>query len=242
VSILVATLVDVAKGLADKRNDASVPDPDWVQYVNWGQKSLDRFIASLDPAFRFAQGDFTLTASASGARKDLSTLSWVDANGATITNPGMFAALHGLDQSPDTPQRRTVARRNFRERNRGTIGWWVPTVLAPGIRYDIRARTVVVTPYEAAAGTYRAYVRLFPYLFTGLGDSVPLDFQLEPYDEYIASFASRYGLKIEESSPDFETQRMAEIKEEITAEHTRDDGEATVIADVEDDPGYEDFA
>jgi hypothetical protein len=240
MAISVATLIDRAKALSDKRNDASVTPDDWTTYVNWGSRSLDRFIASLDPAFRFSQADFTLTASAAGARKNLSTLTWLDEDGTAFGYSPQFAALHGVDVNPDTPQRRTIPRRNFRERNRGQIGWWTPAIPSPLLRYDMRGRTIVVGPFEAAADSYRVYARLQPYLFTGPTDANPLDYQLEPYDEYIAMFASRLGLKIEESSPDFETQRMLELRDEIIAEHTRDDGEATVIADVEDFDGYGD--
>ncbi len=235
MAILVATLIDQAKALSDKRGDASIPDADWAVYANWAQRSLDRLIASLDPAFRFAYSDFTLTSTAAGARKDLSTLTWLDANGASVA--GSFAALHGLDLNPDLSTRQTIGRRNFRERNTGAIGWWYPTFIAQDRRYDLRGRTLIITPFEQAAGSYRAYARLGPYLFTGAADATALDWQLEPYDEFIVILMARRGMGIEESfdGAGLEGQRLLELKEEITAEHTRDDGEAAVIADVEDE-------
>lgn len=235
MAITVANLIDAAQGVADKRNDQSISPTDWLRYVNWGVKSLDNFIAALDPAFRFAQADFTLVSTAAGSRKNLSTVTWLDEDLTPFGYTPTFAALHGIDANPDTPQRRTVTRRNFRERNRGqAIGWWVPTVPAPRLRYDMRGRTVVVSPYEAAAGSYRAYARLRAYLFTSPTDVIPIDYQLEPYDEFVTDMAARRALNIEESDTSFNSGRLAEVKDEIRAEHTRDDGEATVIADVED--------
>lgn len=233
MAISVATLIDQSKALADKRNDLSVPDPDWLTYVNWSVKSLDRMIAALDPAFRFATADFTLTSTAAGATKDLSTLTWTPGGTAQP-----FAALHGLDLYPDLANRMTIGRRNFRERNRNAVGPWLPTVEALDRRYDLRGRTLVITPFEAAAGPYRAYARLGPYLFVSPTDPVALDFQLEPYDEWLVIMTARKGLGIEESETGLQSERLTELREEITAEHTRDDGEAIVIADVEEDLGW----
>jgi hypothetical protein len=47
--------------------------------------------------------------------------------------------------------------------------------------------------------------------------------------------AARTGLGIEESETGFMSQRLAELHAEIVAEHSRDDGEASKIADVEGD-------
>ena len=233
MAILVADLVDGAKALSDKRNDASITDPDWVKYVNWAQRSLDRKIAALDPGFRFSTTDFVLTATPSGAQKDLKAATW-----APVTR---FVALHGLDRSPDTTTRRTIRRKGFRARNEvsGLSRWWAPTTYAEGIWYDLRAKTLVVTPYEAAAGTYRAYCRGGAYQFTAIGDTNPLDDQLEDYDEWIVIMAARAGLGIEETEVSPWDTRLAMLNTEIEQEHSRDDGEAPVIQDVEgDDPEY----
>lgn len=231
--ILVAELVDGAKALSDKRGDGSVTDPDWVKYVNWAQRSLDRKIAKLDPGFRFATTDFTLTATPTGAQKDLKAATW--------TPVTRFVALHGLDRSPDATLRRTIRRKGFRARNEssGLDRWWSPTTYADGIWYDLRAKTLVVTPYEAAAGAYRAYCRGGCYLFTAIGDTTPLDDQLEDYDEWIVIMAARKGLGIEETDEGPWIDRLKELNTEIQDEHSRDDGEAPVLQDVEgDDPSY----
>lgn len=222
MAILVATIIDQSKALADKRGDASVTDPDWLAYVNWAVKSLYRTLISLDPAAYFSQGDFSLAGGVSGATFDAGTLTG-------------FVALHGLDLSPDTGNRRTVPRRSFAERNHGKLGWWVPTLPAADRAYDLRGRSLVVTPYEQAAGTYRAYYRAGPYLFTAANDSNPLDWQLEPYDEYLALLSARRALGIEESDTGAGSERLAELRQEIIDEHARDDGAPAVIADVEDD-------
>ena len=232
MAISVATLIDQSKALADKRNDASIPDPDWLTYVNWSVKALYRMIAALDPAFYFAQADFTLTATAGGSSKDLSTVTW--------STPGQpFMALHGLDKDADTANRRTIRRRNFRERNISPVSWWAPAIFDDNRAYDLRGRTIVVTPYESAAGSYRAYARLGPYLFNAVGDATALDWQLEPYDEFLTIMTARKGLGIEESDTGLQSERLTELRTEITAEHTRDDGEAATIADVEQCDGWD---
>lgn len=241
MAILAATLIDQAKGLADKRNDASIVDADWLVYVNWGLKALYRLITAADPGAYFAMSDFTLAGGAgAGSRRLLSTLTWLDADGSALLGTPMFAALHGLDKDPDTNLRRTIPRRNFRQRNLGRIGWWAPTVFDDNRAYDLRGRVLVMTPYEIAAGTYRAYARIFPYLFTAAGDGNPLDWQLEPYDEFVVIMAARKGLGIEESDTGLQSERLQELRAEITAEHSRDDGEAATIADVEDDVTWSD--
>lgn len=226
MAISVATLIDQAKALADKRGDASVPDSDWLTYVNWGVKALYRLIVAADPEAYFAEADFTLLSTAAGSKKDLSTLTW--------SPTGAFVALHGVDKDPDTSMRRTIARRNFRERNTGRIGWWTPAIYSGDLAYDLRGRQLVVTPYESAAGNYRAYARLRPYVFTTSTDVTALDWQLEDYDEFIVIMAARKGLGVEESDTGLQSERLGELRDEITAEHTRDDGEAAVIADVEE--------
>ncbi len=229
MAITVATLIDQSKALADRRSDASIPDADWTTYVNWAVKALYRRLVALDPDLFFASTDFTLTNTPSGAQKDLSSL------GTTSPANAIFVALHGLDFSPDTPGRRTIQRRNFQERNRGRIGWWYPTIVAVDRAYDLRGKTLVVTPYENASGNYRAYFRQRPYIFTSSVDATTLDVQLEDYDEYLAIAAAMKALNIEESSSDPWAMRLQEILEEITDEHERDDEAPGVIADVEAD-------
>lgn len=241
MAILAATLVDQAKALSDKRNDASVPDGDWVSYVNWGIKALYRLVVASDPGAYFAQVDFTLLSTAAGSRKNLSTLTWLDEDGTAFVGAArQFAALHGIDKDPDTLQRRTIPRRNFRERNIAAVGWWLPASYDDNREYDLRGRTIYMTPYEIAAGNYRAYARMQPYLFNAIGDSTPLDYQLEAYDEFVAIMAARKGLGIEESETGLQSERLQELRLEIIGEHSRDDGEAATIADVEQDGDYVD--
>ena len=227
MSVLVASLIDMGKALADRRSDASIPDADWLQYVNWSIKSLYRKLVAIDPDAYFATTDFTLAGGASGASKDMSSLA------TTIPANVKFVALHGLDIDPDTNQRKSVGRRAFQERNRGRIGWWYPTQLLMDRAYDLRAKTLTITPYENAAGNYRAYFRYRPYLFTAANDTNPLDDQLEDYDEYLAVRAAMYALTIEETASDPWAVRLGEIFDELTDEHERDDEAPSVIADTE---------
>jgi hypothetical protein len=357
VALTVATLIDRAKALADRRNDASIPDTDWVTYVNWAVEDLYRFLVSIDPGTYFQTIDFTLTGGPNGSTFNLdltftvrlatvAALPACTASGAgpgkrldgnsvgvlsvdgtvvvlndlvlvknqvntvddgiyVVTNPGSggipftltrastfdqanmnevqvgaivtptvgtlandpciltafggtvdgagsagaqtwivndvytrFRSLHGLDVSPDTTSRRTVGRRNFRERNQGAIGPWYPAPWAPDRRYDLRATILTITPYETAAGLYRAYYRGGPYKWAGPTDNDPLDAQLEVYDEYLAVVAARRGLAIEASDVELSMldARVQELRASISSEHQRDD-EPAVLGDVEVDIG-----
>lgn len=146
---------------------------------------------------------------------------------------GRFRALHGVDVNPDTGSRYTLRSRNFRQRNQG-VGWWVPTAWCPIRFYDVRANLLVITPYEASAGTYRAYYRAAPYKFATPTDGDPLDAVLEPEVEAIVKLAACNALNIEETSEDPWVKRINTIKAEVTASYQRDDGQAFQIADVED--------
>jgi hypothetical protein len=222
----VAQLIDRSKALADKRNDASIPDTDWLTYVNWGVEDLYRLLVSIDPAVYFSSFDFSLTGGLTSA-----------ATFALTSVTGGLRAMHGLDLSPDTTLRRTVPRRNFRERNMGRIGWWSPTLFAIDRGYDLRGTSLVVTPYEFAAGSYRVYYRAAPYNFVSAVDGTTLDAQLDAYNEWIVLKAARKGLKIEESDSAPWTEEIESLRESIMSAHERDDTEPTVLADVEGDSG-----
>jgi hypothetical protein len=229
VAILVAALIDQGQLLSDKRNDTQLAATDWLTMVNWSVKALWRLITSLDPDAYFDQQDFSLVGGVGQNVFDLATLT---GTGAT---PHAWRALHGVDFRPDTTSRRTVHRRNFQERNKGRIGWWVPGLPCGDRKYDIRGSVLNITPYEIAGGPYRVYYRYAPYLFVSPTDAVALDPQLEPYDEYLAVMTARKALGIEESDQGPMSERLGELIQEITDEHERDDESPAVIADVEDD-------
>lgn len=223
MAVTVAEIVTQGKTLADKLSDGSISDTaGWLVFLNRAQERLYKLITSLDPNAFFAQSDFTLTSTPAGAIRDLSS---------TLSR---FRAMHGLDLNPDTSTRRTVPRKNFRERNRGAVGWWTPTILATDRGYDIRGQNLVITPYESAAGSYRVYYRSGPIIYTAV-DTTPIDTIFEPHVEYIEILMARRALGIEESSVGPYSAELAELEALITAAHTRDDGEAAVIADVEGD-------
>jgi hypothetical protein len=224
MAVTVAQLIDRGKLVSDRRNDASLADTDWLIFVNWAVEAWWRFLTPMDTSLYFAQGDFALLATAAGAIKDLTTLA-----------APVFRSLHGLDLSPDTTSRRTIGRRNFRERNLAAVGPWLPTTWATDRRYDIRGKNLVITPFESAAGTYRIYYRGAPYHFTSAVDATALDLELEQYEEGISILAGRYAMGIEETDPSFWTGRLGEMRDEVQAAYDRNDGEPAVIADVEED-------
>lgn len=226
MAILAAALIDGAQALADRRSDASVTSADWTRYVNDSIEELYRILIGCDAGLYFAQTDFALVGGTTGATFDLTTLA-ISAPQST-----KFRAMHGLDLSPDTNYRRTVPRRNFRERNKGRIGWWYPALWSTDRRYDLRQTTLTITPYELAAGNYRIYWRPAPYKFASSADTTPLDTVMEPYDEYVRVLAAMMAVGIEEGGQDALASRLAVLRNDIVESEKRDD-EPAVIADVE---------
>jgi len=236
LSILVASLIDSAQMLSDKRNDAQLASGDWLTAVNWSVRSLWRLLSSLDPDAFFAQYDFTLAGGTSGATFDLKTLGSLN---GTLGTWAQFRGLHGIDYNPDTNSRYTIKRRNFQERNRGRVGTrWIPSILDPERAYDIRGYVLTITPYELAAGPYRVYYRYAPYLFTAANDSTPLQYELEPYEQFLAAQAGRLGLGIEESDQGPLAALCDELKQEIVDEFERDDEAAAIIGDIEGEDAF----
>lgn len=222
MAITVVSLIDQAQLVSNNRRNAAISQTDWVTFINWAVESWYKFRISLDPSLYFAQRDVTLVGGIAASTIDLTT-------GFT---PGV-RALHGVDVNPDTGSRYTLRSRNFRQRNE-SVGGWIPTTWCPVRFYDVRAMSLVVTPYEAAAGVYRVYYRGKPYQFVSAIDAVPLDAVLEPESEAIVKLAACSALGIEETSDDPWVKRINAIKAEVQAAYERDDGQAFQIADVED--------
>lgn len=223
MSVLVAALIDQAQLVSNNRRNAAVTSTDWVTFINWAVESWWKFRTALDPGLYFATKDVSLTGGiGAGSAIDL----------ATGFTPA-FRSLHGLDLNPDTGQRLTIRGRNFQQRN-DSVGWWVPSVYCTTRKFDLRALSLVITPYEVAVGAYRVYYRGAPYKFTGAADATPLDAVLEPETEAIVKLAACSALGIEETSDDPWVTRINTIKGEVTASFERDDVQAFQIADVED--------
>lgn len=223
MSVFATNLIDQAKLVSNNRRNFAIADPDWLIFVNWAIESWYKFRTALDPGLYFATRDVTLAGGVSGSSIDLTS---------GFAPPGL-RAVHGLDLNPDTSQRQTVRGRNFQQRNDG-VAWWVPTQWCTVRKYDLRAMTLVITPFEVAAGTYRVYYRAAPYKFSGTLDVNPLDTVLEPEVEAIVKLAAMSALNIEETSTDPWAARVKEIRAEVQAAYERDDGQAFQIADVED--------
>lgn len=225
MAVTVATIIAQAKLIADRADDTSIPDAaGWLVWANRAVESVWRMLTSIDPAAYFSQYDITLTGTLSGAQYDL---------GNVLVSPA-FRGLHGVDLDATTSNRRTIGRVNFQNRNQGAIGWWAPALLAPDRQYELRGRTLVIDPWERAAGSYRVYYRGAPYQFTGVADATSIDWQLEPYVEAVEILMARKALGQEDSDTSFGSERLAEIRQEMIDAQERDDNAAAVIADVED--------
>jgi hypothetical protein len=219
VAVLFSDLLGQAQVDSNKESDGALTSANWLVLINRRIESLWRKLTSLDPELYFTSSDFSLAGGVSGSTKDLATLTG-------------FRVLHGLDVNPDNSARRTVPRRNFADRNNVRVGWWIPGPFTDDRQYDVRGRILAITPPETSSGTYRAYYRQGPYLFTGTGDTNPIDPVLEPWAAYLSLGSARDALVIEETDVSQVDIRLAEINQEIVEAHARDEGQWG-IADTE---------
>lgn len=136
-----------------------------------------------------------------------------------------FRQLIGVTRTPSQPQRRTVHRFNFAERD---SQWQSP-------RYRLMGSRLYIEPMEQAAGDYLvSYVRgpVYPYQA-----SAPLDDCLTPHREFLMVWMAIQALTKEKSSTAALETRLAALAELVETNGTGDVGEAESITDVVDDGG-----
>lgn len=212
-----------AKKLAGKENDLSVTDDTWDEWINEGVESLWAIVSTYFADHFFAHVDFTLAGGLGGSSYDVTTIP-----------AGDFRRVRMLERDPDTSQRGRVTGFNFNQKDDGaaSAARWAPN-WAPDIRGKIMGNLLLVEPYERAGGNYRLYyIPRHPKLVVACDALLPV---IDQWAEYPKVFAAMKGLGVEESDDNPQARRMLALKEEIAnTAAERDDGQAGVIADVED--------
>jgi hypothetical protein len=217
-----AELTTAAEADSDREGDTSVT-ANWPVWCRQGIESLWRILIANNKTLFYDVWNFSLTGGSTAASASILTTAY----------SGTFRRIIGLDVWPDTARRRRVPMRPFVNRNDGAYAaLWLYVPYCDDRGYMLQGTTLTVTPFERAAGDYRAHIRTGPVLPAGVGDSISPE--MDPYAEYISDFMARKALGKEESSTDFASERMQEIRAEIIEEGDRNEGEAAAIADVED--------
>src|SRR5262245_13403021 len=164
---MAATLAQIrgdAQALADKVNDASIGNPEWLRYINHGIESLwNKVVTCFGDAY-FTAATFTLTSSSN-----------------QFTLPSTYRRLLWVERDPGLTSRRIIRRWNKGDKD-----------FLPELRYRQMGGVLVLEPLEAAPGNYGyAYIPA-PTLLAS--DSDQIDVQLDPWNEYVGVFAAIKGL------------------------------------------------
>lgn len=217
-----AELTTAAEADSDREGDTSVTAY-WPVWAKQGIESLWRILIGNFTDLYYESEDITLVGGAASNAWNLT--------GGAIPNA---RRLVGVDVNPDTALRRRVRARPFVNRNDGAAGRiWAGVPWADDREYMLQGNSVIIVPYEIAAGRYRSHVRTGPTIPATGPDSI--DAVMDEYAEYISDFMARKALGKEESSTAFATERMREILAEIIAAGDRNEADPWVIADVEGD-------
>jgi hypothetical protein len=219
VAISAANLIARAQsiaGLGAAYISGFIANARWGYWVDDGVEELYQLMIAADPQLFRQSALFTLA----GATN------WTDLTALIGTTPSAvlnFRQLLGVTRNPVTPNRQTLHRFNFAERD---VQWQKPT-------YRPMGNLLYIEPMEQAPGDY--------VVFYGQGCAYPfataanLDDRMEPWAEYIETFAAIQGLVKEKSDTRALEARLAAIAEALEETANRDAGEPDSITDVEDD-------
>jgi hypothetical protein len=185
MSILRSDLIADAKAKSDFIFSDFVDDDRWGVWCDQSVKELHRVVCATFADTYFRTTDFTLT-------------------GTTFTYalPANFMRLKGLDVNPGKPNRRSVRRFNFAERNdsanHGFFSGFRACDQFDRLRYNVvGSNTLEIQPQEHAAHDYRLY--WIPRPTAMVADDTALDVELEPYWEYVSTKMAIMALSKEES-------------------------------------------
>lgn len=206
MAVTAQNLIDGASDIADMVNDPHVASATWIRWINRGQEKLWRKLAGTFAGFYRTQADFTIAGGAAGN---------------TMAIPATMRQVLGVSKDPDNPAlRTTINGRNDGERDeqyRRT--------------FDVIGQSVVIQPFEYAAGVYRLYGVAGPTPVAVAAD--PIDPQLEPYVEYLETYMAIKAHGKEESNNADLIVELKEIWDEIEAvAMNRNQASGETIVDV----------
>ena len=199
MAISVATLETRARTRADMVNSSFVTTTEGEQYVRDAYAELWEEVANVFQDWFITMGSSsTLT----GGTEALSKFN-VTAD---------FGWLLHVEQDPGTTQRRYLSEFNRPNLPSGPI--YVPVVgLTPF--YRLEGKTIVIEPYESAAGTFRI-IYVPTATWDGIGDANDtMDTRLERWAQYVTIRAAIMYLHKEESSTEGLYGELAALKERI---------------------------
>jgi hypothetical protein len=214
LAVPLSELRDAAKDLCDHQVDDNVGDPTWNRWINDGIEKLWRIVARLDAGVFQTSTNFTLTAASNLQAK-----------------PATFRRLIGVTRDPSVPGlRRSLPKYNFGERD--SMG-----LLGP-LSYREIGTNISIEPANICAGNYALYYIAGPTKLTADVDVV--DSVLEPYDDYVTTWAAIKALGKEESDNRDLYSEIAQLEETITWQFANGGGDdpSTIVDDDARGPAW----
>lgn len=214
MAVTLLQMRDAAKDLCDMVGNSFVADLTWTRWINDGIEGLYRIASKRRVGAFQTFSDVTLTAASN-----------------LIAKPATFRNLLGVTLDPTVPsKRRSLTKYNFGERD--SMG------LFANRSYRVVGQSISIEPFQLCAGNYRVYYVAGPTLL--VADVDVIDAILEPYDEYVTTWAAIRALAKEES----DTRELYKVLEaaaiDIDESFAMMDGDdpSTIVDDDERGPTY----
>lgn len=203
---------DAAKDICDFVNNPQVGDPTWNRWLNDGIEKLYRIAFKRNAGAFRTSSDFTLTAASNLQAK-----------------PANFRRLIGVSLDPTSPSMRRSLRK-LMVGERDSLGQFGPR------RYDLVGDNIVIEPFNICAGNYRLYYVKGPTILVADGDAI--DTILEPYDDFVTTWAAIKALGKEESDNRDLYREIDMLTIEVDEAFAMMDGDdpSTIVDDLERGP------
>ena len=173
MAVTLLQLRNAAKDVCDFVNNPQVSDPTWNQWINDGIERLYRIAFKADSGAFQTSATFTLTNAS---------------NSSTL--PATYRRVLGVTKDPAVPSmRKSLPKYMWGERD--SFGLQGP------LSYHVVGNAVLIEPSAVCAGNYAVYYLTGPTVL--VADSDTMDTILEPYDDFVTTWASIKALGKEES-------------------------------------------
>lgn len=199
MAVTLLQMRDAAKDLADMVNSGFVQDTTWTRWINDGIEGLYRIASKRRVGAFQTFSDVTLSSASN-----------------LIAKPATFRNLLGVTLDPTSPSlRRSLPKYNFGERD--SLGLY-------GARsYRVIGQNISIEPFQLCAGNYRIHYVAGPTLL--VADNDVIDSILEPYDEYVTTWAAIRALSKEESDTSDLYRDLAKAEQDIDESFAMMDGD-----------------
>lgn len=208
-----ASLIASSKVTGDLENNEAVTEPAWTLHVNRAHEDVFDRIALVDPRRFRTTFDFPLTSSVNSVA--------LPSNFLRLVRPGVM-------KDPTLVNRRRVRR--FNPSDVGQLA---------SLRYDMPGQTLIIEPYNLAAGNYRMYYASTVTPMVNPAD--PMDTRLDQYVENIEVIAAIKARGSKQLDVAWLERRLVQLDERMELTVRRDAANPETTADEQTDAENEAF-